>query len=352
MSGPLISVCIPAYNRAALLPALLDSIFEQDFIDFEVVIAEDRSPERSAIALVAADYGARFPGRICYCENPVNLGYDGNLRRLIELASGGYVVFMGNDDLMAPGALRAIAEATERYDRVGVVLRSYSSFREDPFTPEQVFRYFDGERFFPAGAETIVTFFRRSVFISGMVIRRDAALVCATKAFDGSLLYQQHLVGNILAKENGVYLPDILSFHRLDGTPDFGNSEAERGRFVPRSQTPESSVHFMRGMLEIARSLDGTLGLNVYRFIMRDIGNYAYPILSIQAGLKSTDLIRYLIALAKLGFWRVPLFHIYALGLLILGRKNCDVLISIIKGKLGRAPRLGNVYEGCEVKGR
>lgn len=342
----MISVCIPAYSRAALLPVLLDSIFSQSFRDFEVVIAEDRSPERAEIASVAQDYAARYPGRIRYHENAENLGYDGNLRRLVELATGDYVVFMGNDDLMAPDALAAIAGAVDRYPRVGVVLRSYASFQKTPEQIEQVFRYFDGERFFPAGADTVVTFFRRSVFISGMVVRREAALACATNVFDGTLLYQQHLIGHILARENGVYLPDILSFHRLGGTPDFGNSASERGLFVPREQTPDSSVHFMRGMLVIARSLDEALGLRVSAQILRDIGNYAYPILSIQAGRPFGVFMRYLWQLGGLGFWRVPLFHVYACGLIVLGRRNCDATIAFLKRKLGRAPRLGKVYEG------
>ena len=341
-----ISVCIPAYNRAALLPALLDSIVSQTGTNYEIVICEDASPERERIRDVAERYALAYPGRISYHENPVNLGYDGNLRRLIELARGEYVLFMGNDDLLAAGALAAVAAAVREYPNVGAVLRSYDSFVDDPGKPVQIFRYFDQEGFFPAGLETIVTFFRRCVFISGMVLRRESAQRHATSRFDGTLLYQQHLVGRLLARENGVYLPQILSHHRLGGTPDFGHSVAEQGKFVPREQTPESSVHFMRGMLQIAADLDRTLGLPLFMPILRDIGNYAYPILSIQAGGSRRALLRYARELAKLGLWRAPLFYVYVFGLLLLGRRNCDALIAKIKRRLGRAPVIGKVYTG------
>lgn len=343
---PLISVCIPAYNRAALLPALLDSIVSQAGADYEIVICEDASPERDQICRVAEHYATAYPSRVSYHENAVNLGYDGNLRRLIELARGEYVLFMGNDDLLAEGALAAVAAAVRAHPNVGVVLRSYDSFVDDPRRPVQTFRYFDSECFFPGGAQTIVTFFRRCVFISGMVVRRESAHKHATNRFDGTLLYQQHLVGQILASENGVYLPQILSHHRLGGTPDFGNSAAEQGRFVPREQTPESSVHFMRGMLQIAADLERTLGLPLFMPILCDIGNYAYPILSIQAGGSRRALLRYARDLATLGLWRIPLFHVYVLGLLILGRRICDALIASIKKRLGRAPVIGKVYSG------
>jgi len=342
----LISVCIPSYNRAGVLPALLDSILTQGFDDFDIVIAEDASPERLAIAATAAEYHQRYSDKVKYHENAQTLGYDGNLRRLVELATGDYVLFMGNDDLLAPGALAAVAAAVRERQDVGVVLRSYSSFVSDPTQAVQIFRYFSEDRVFPPGPDTMVTFFRRCVFISGMVFKRSSAAALDTAKFDGTLLYQQHLAGHILARESGVYLNRILSYHRLGGVPDFGVSAAEKGLFVPKQQTPESSVHFMRGMLAIANSLDDSGGAKVGRRILRDIGNYAYPILSIQADLPFCAFQSYLWQLMKLGFWRVPLFHVYALGLLVLGRKNCDGLIARIKKSFGRAPLLGSVYKG------
>lgn len=342
----LISVCIPAYNRAGVLPALLDSILSQDFDDFDIVVIEDSSPERQAIAAKVAEYQQRFGDKVKYHENPQTLGYDGNLRRLIELASGKYVLFMGNDDLLAPGALAAVGKAVLEHEDVGVVLRSYASFTENPSKPHQVFRYFDSDRFFPAGPDAVTTFFRRSVFISGMVIRREPALACATARFDGTLLYQQHLVGQILARENGVYLAKILSHHRLGGTPDFGVSEVERGKFVPKVQTPESSVHFMRGMLSIANSLDDSLGVCVSARITKDIGNYSYPILAIQADRPIGVFLGYLWQIARLGFWKAPLFYAYAVGLLVLRRSACDGVISFMKRIKGRAPVLGDVFTG------
>lgn len=343
---PLISICIPAYNRVALLPDLLDSILSQDFDDFDIVIAEDSSPHRPAIAATAAEYQRRYGEKVKYYENPQTLGYDGNLRRLIELATGQYVLFMGNDDLLAQDALLAVAEAVSERPNVGVVLRSYASFVTDPMQAAQVFRYFDEDRVFPPGPDTVVTFFRRCVFISGMVFKRSSAVACATTNFDGTLLYQQHLAGQILMRDIGVYLSRILSYHRLGGVPDFGVSASEKGKFVPEQQTPESSVHFMRGMLVIANSLGKSNRTNIGRRILRDIGNYAYPILSVQADRSFATFISYVWQLLRLGFWRVPLFHIYVLGLLLLGRKNCDGLIARIKKSLGRAPLLGRIHTG------
>ncbi|MFZ2412563.1 MAG: glycosyltransferase family 2 protein [Candidatus Methanoperedens sp.] len=344
-----ISVCIPAYNRPEVLPHLLESILSQNYDDFEIVICEDNSPKRKEIREIASDYNLKYPGIIKYYENEKNLGYDGNLRNIITKASGEYCFFMGNDDLVLPGALSKVASAIERYDNIGVLLRSYASFNGSPENIDQIFRYFESERFFPAGAETISTFYRRSVVIPGMTIHREEALKYSTERFDGTLLYQLYLVANILTRMNGVFLPEILVLYRNGGIPDFGNSEPEREKFVPAAHTPESSLHFVRGMLDIAEYVDRTKNVRIYRRIKRDIGNYSYPILSIQAEKPLPVFLKYSYQLAKWGFWKNAMFHLYFLSLLFMGSKRVDRIINLVKTRMGYTPAIGNIYQGEPV---
>jgi abequosyltransferase len=346
MNKPIISVCIPAYNRAGVLSELLDSITEQDFDSFEIVITEDCSPQRSQISEVMREYKERYPNLIRYFENEENLGYDGNLRHLFEVAQGDYLFFMGNDDQMCPGALVKVADAIARYPDVGVVLRSYAAFDGVPDNIVQIFRYFDDERFFPAGIETITTLYRRSVVIPGMVFHRQSALKYSTDRFDGTLLYQLYLVAQILAERNAVFLPDITVLYRNGGTPDFGNSAAEQGKFEPQNQTPESSLLFIKGMLGIAREIAKERRLPFYRPVFRDLANYSYPLLSIQARQPKSIFFGYGWSLVRMGFGRYPLFWVYWLSILMLGTNRMDRMIVWIKKKLGYTPSLGKVYQG------
>jgi len=344
----LLTVCIPAYNRAALLAPLLESILGQDFDDFDVLICEDGSPERMAIADVVQSFRQLHPGRIHYEENATNLGYDGNIRRLVERANGQYCVFMGNDDLLCVGALAFIAASIQRQPDCGVVVRSYASFENRPDRVKQVFRYFPQEHVLPAGAQAVFTAYRRSVVISGMVIHRDAAISVATSRFDGTLLYQLYLVGMVLAQRSVVFVPQIIALRR-DGTPpDFGNSASERGKFVPHDQTPESSIHFMQGMLAIAQHVGVATQLDVFSTIRADISNYAYPILSIQAKRPFHVFVKYGLDLARLGLWRAPLFHLYFITLLLIGPDRSDRIINMIKRRLGHTPRFGAARESRE----
>lgn len=338
---PLFTVCIPAYNRARFLTPLLDSILLQHQENFEVLVCEDRSPERAAIAAIMAVYEQRYPGRVRYVDNERNLGYDGNLRELIKKARGEYCVFMGNDDLMCPGALAAIADVTRRHPGCGVVVRTYATFDESPEVIKQVFRYFPQEHAITAGPEAIATAFRRSVVIPGMTIHRDSAADLASSDFDGSLLYQLYLVGRILAQRSVVFTPQVIALRRDGVAPDFGNSEAEKGKFIPKEQTPESSLHFMQEMMRIAWHVQTATGLSVFGPILADIASYSYPILSIQAGRPKSVFFKYGLALARMGLWRSPYFHAYFFALLVLGPDRMDSLVKWIKQRMGYTPRLG-----------
>lgn len=343
---PKFTVCIPAYNRAALLRPLLDSVSSQAFDSVEILVCEDGSPERDAIRAVVEAFARTGGTPVRYHENERNLGYDGNLRRLVELAAGDYCLFMGNDDLVAPGALRTLGELVDRHPDVGVVIRSYATFRDDPAQSEQTFRYFADERFFPHGVNSVVTAFRRCVVISGLVLRREDALRAATDQFDGTLLYQLYLAARILTRANAVYTPAVIALYRLGGVPDFGNAESERGRFVPKDQTAASSVAFMEGMLRIAKQVEMLEQLPVYDAIRADLSRYSYPFLSIQAHRSAREFFRYSRDLAALGLAVSPLFAIYFAGLLVLGPARMDAAIAWLKQRLGRAPALGNLYQG------
>jgi abequosyltransferase len=344
---PLISVCIPTYNRSKLLPELLESILSQDFEGFEIVICENNSPEREKIHEIVNDYQSRTSRVIRYYENEANLGYDGNIRRLVNRATGKYVLFTGNDDLLAPGALLTVASALNRYSNIGVVLRTYATFNETPDKIDQVTRYFQEERFFPPGAATIVTFFKRCVVLPGVTFHREAALKVQTDRFDGHTLYQIYLVANILVNMNGVYLPQIIGYYRNHGIPDFGYAEAERvGNYVPGERTPESSLFMMRGYLDIARYVEETRGVKIRDAIERDLANYALGYISVQRSKSLKVFIKYVKNLAEIGYGKHIMYWVYALGLLILGERQMGRLIGLIIRRLGYTPNIGNVFGG------
>lgn len=334
---PLFSVCIPAYNRARHLSALLDSIGAQGFDDCEIVIAEDVSPQRDAIVSEALAWSARrsLPIRI-----ECNLGYDGNIRRLVDLARGRFCFFMGNDDLMAPGALSLAAEALLRHPEAGLLLRGYAWFDSDPAQPADTVRYVARETYLAPGAEALALCYRRSGIISGYVIDRDLAARAATDAYDGSLYYQMHLTASVLTDKGAVASPEVLVLCRTGEPPEFGSAEAEQGVYQPGSYTPAARRAMVAGALRILAAHATAIGPVAHSRILRDYARHFYPFLRDQLDLPWPAYRALCRECARLELGRFPSFYLNCIIPYVLGKRLTDRLLFVIRRWLGHTPRL------------
>jgi abequosyltransferase len=338
---PMFSICIPAYNRACHLPRLLDSIFAQDFNDFNVVVCEDCSAEREAISEIVFRYSQTHPGVIAYYENEKNLGYDGNIRKLVEKASGEFCFFMGNDDLMCPGALATVADVIARYPDAGFVLKSYAFSDKSAGHVGQEVRYFAEERRFAKGREAISVCYRRSGVIAGYIVRRDPAFAAATDRYDGTLFYQMHLTAQVLANWTATFTPALLVVCGGDEAPDFGNNGNEKGKYVPGGYTPQARLNMVLGALTIIRDFDAANGTNLASVVQRDYANYFYVYIKDQLSLSPPKFLSLYWAYGKIGFFKYPMFHIYCVAAYLLGERRFDRITKFIRERLGHSPQFG-----------
>lgn len=106
---PLVSVCIPAYNGAEHLAAAIDSVLGQSLGDFELVVIDDHSQDRSEE--IVRGYSDR---RIRFLKNACNLGPAGNWSRCLAEARGRYIKLLPQDDVIAPECLAHQAAILER----------------------------------------------------------------------------------------------------------------------------------------------------------------------------------------------------------------------------------------------
>lgn len=341
-SRPLLSVCVPLYNRATEVAPLIESVLTETFTDWEIVLSEDASPDQTAIREAVAPFRGRLGDRLRYVENPETLGYDGNFRQLVRLARGRYVFILGNDDRVAPGAFQAIADALTRYGEVGMFLRAFATFHGDPSNLVQVNRFFPTERWFPPGRGAFFAVYRRLVHMSGLVFHRDAAVALETTQWDGTLFYQHWLGGNLATTHGAVYLPDLLALFRTGGTPpQFGTARAEQGRFIPGIQPPETDLRMNRDILAIAAAIDARHSLQALDAVRRDFARYAYPVLAHQAHQPWPILFRYYRDLGALGYARSGWYHLWFWSMIVLGERRLTATLRWIRRTLGYTPQIG-----------
>lgn len=340
MHAPLLSICIPIYNRPYETYLLLESIVAQlpPFLEqVELVLSDNNSTESSAISELVSHYQTSYPDlRLVFNKNEANLGYDANIRKLISLSSGTHLLFYGNDDISPYGSIQEVLGYLSLYPSLGVIVRSYYTFKSDDSVKEQSFRYLKNDKLFEPGLDALLFAYRRSVVLSGLVIHREAALSLNTNHYDGTLLYQLYLVGQISQQYQVLFTQSYLAAYRLGGLPEFGDSSAEPV-YTSGSQSFQSSLSFIAGYLQIARHVSPSLGF--YHRLLLDLSRYSLPLLSIQCKNRVIPL-PYIQGLLVLGLGRSPLFWIYLLSLLFLGKRLTEDFVCLLKKVLGSTPQL------------
>jgi len=98
MTGIKLSICIPTYNRAEYLRTALETLAQADFgFAHEIVISDNASSDNTA-EVVESFIVKGLP--ILYLQMPENMGAGPNLTNAIQHASGEYMVYQGDDDLL------------------------------------------------------------------------------------------------------------------------------------------------------------------------------------------------------------------------------------------------------------
>ncbi|MGH7714371.1 MAG: glycosyltransferase family 2 protein [Vulcanimicrobiaceae bacterium] len=103
--APRVSVITPTYNRRLLLPRALDSVAKQIYPNVEMVVVNDAGES-------VTDITQRFSAKMIDCEK--NGGHGAALNVGIAQASGEYIAFLDDDDVLFPDHISSLVDALER----------------------------------------------------------------------------------------------------------------------------------------------------------------------------------------------------------------------------------------------
>ena len=96
-----VSVIIPTHNRAELLRAAITSVLNQTYQEFEIIVVDDASTDKTR-EVVASFHD----GRIKYIRHEVNKGDAGSRNTGIRNSSGDFLAFLDDDDEWLPEKLQ------------------------------------------------------------------------------------------------------------------------------------------------------------------------------------------------------------------------------------------------------
>lgn len=114
-AAPRVSIIMAVYNAAPYLREAMDSVFAQDYTDYEFVIIDDCSTD--ATPAIIHGYG---DARVRYVRNERNAGQTPSLNRALALARGEFIARIDGDDAYQPGKLRRQVEYLDAHPEVAV----------------------------------------------------------------------------------------------------------------------------------------------------------------------------------------------------------------------------------------
>lgn len=170
---PDLSVCVPTFERVAMLTRALGSVADQaaDAGSRVELIVSDNSPAMSRT--VAEPILGGWPGPTTYLPNEPSIGPIPNFNQSISAATGRYVLLLHDDDFLLPGAIASVLEAVDRAGDQRALLFGVAIVDErERRRRQQAFQVV--QRLAPANALKRLLTDSSFVRIPAIVIRRDA----------------------------------------------------------------------------------------------------------------------------------------------------------------------------------
>ena len=108
---PMVSIIVPIYNAEQYLRRCVDSILNQEYTDYELLLVNDGSTDASGD--ICEEYRDRDP-RVIVIQKE-NTGVSDSRNRALDRARGKYLQFLDSDDWITPDATRLFVRAAEEY---------------------------------------------------------------------------------------------------------------------------------------------------------------------------------------------------------------------------------------------
>jgi glycosyltransferase involved in cell wall biosynthesis len=113
--APRVTVGVPVFNGERFLASTLDSLLEQTFTDFQIIVSDNASTDRTSE--IAQEYSRRDP-RVRVVSSAQNRGAARNYNHVFRMADTEYFRWSPADDLSDPGYLEAGIEVLDRHSDV------------------------------------------------------------------------------------------------------------------------------------------------------------------------------------------------------------------------------------------
>jgi len=131
---PLVTICIPTYNRAEMVQKTIQSVLDQTYKNLEIIILDDCSTDDTGEV-----FKKYLDPRLIYIKNKQNLGQFGNVNKGIDLSNGKYIHILHSDDRIEKDFTEKCISFMEKHPNVAMTCSSARVIRGTIIEPHQYF---------------------------------------------------------------------------------------------------------------------------------------------------------------------------------------------------------------------
>lgn len=210
--APEVSVIIPIYNVEEYLDECIGGMLSQSFSDFELILVDDGSPDRSGE--ICDEYGKKDGRiRVIHCEN----GGPAKARNYgLDTARGRYICFADSDDQTASDYLETLVNAAKEYD-ADIVQASHTTYHSKMGTDKTDRRGHSYEIKEFNTEEAIVDYLLYNTLYAnvwGKIYRRE--LFSSVRFPDGKHTEDEYIMHRLILRSRKVVcIPKIIYYYRL-----------------------------------------------------------------------------------------------------------------------------------------
>ena len=205
--APTVSVVMPAYNAADYLAEAIESVLAQTFGDFELIVINDGSTDRTREILASFE---RRDARVRVLDQP-NAGVIESLNRGIREARGRYIARMDADDVCLPHRLAVQVAHLERHPDLALLGGFVATADETGRVLSPVVR-------FPVSHEELYENIGRRKWVMchpAVVFRRDAAVAVGLYSRSFPHAEDTEFFARLMSRYRAENLPEVVLKYRL-----------------------------------------------------------------------------------------------------------------------------------------
>ena len=129
MSNLLISICIPAYNAAGFIGETLQSVRNQSYLNWELIVIEDGTDDGTS--LIVQEFSKTVNQEVIYDKSSVNKGLSATRNIAVSKSKGDWLAFIDSDDIWHNGHLQSLIDTALKNPNCDFIHSGFNFFYED-----------------------------------------------------------------------------------------------------------------------------------------------------------------------------------------------------------------------------